>query len=74
MKDTEGVLVLLQDIKEMLWGLVLLLIGLALCAAGLLGVLLGIPLIIGIIVCVAGIAYAHHGFTHHEVVEKKDEK
>ena len=74
MNNTEGMLVLLQDLKEMLWGLVLLLIGLALCAAGLLGLLWGIPLIVGIIVCVAGIAYSHHGFTHHEVVEKKDEK
>lgn len=72
MDDREGMLVLLQDIKEMLWGIVLILSGLALCAAGLLGILWGIPLLIGIIVCIVGIAYAHHGFTHHEVVEKKD--
>lgn len=74
MKDTEGMLVLLQDIKEMLWGLSLLLVGIALCAMGLAGILWGLPLLIGTIVCVAGLAYTHHGFTHHEVIENKDEK
>lgn len=72
MDTREDMLVLMQDIKEMLWGIVLMLGGLALCAAGLLGILWGVPFLIGIIVCVAGIGYAHNGFTNHRVVEKKD--
>lgn len=32
-----------------------------------------LPLMAGIIICASGIYYAYHGFTHHEVVEKKDE-
>lgn len=74
MKETDSLLVLLQDIKEMLWGLVLLVVGISLCAAGLLGILWGVPLVVGVIVCFAGLRYAINGFTNHEVVEKKDEE
>lgn len=75
MKDTEGLLALLQDIKEMLWGLILLLTGLALCALAwpVNNGLALLPLMAGIIICASGLYYAYHGFTHHEVVEKKDE-
>ncbi len=74
MKDNDGILALLQDIKEMLFGLALLLAGIVLCLVGAavnggLGILL---VVVGFIVAVAGISYVHHGYTHHEVVEKQD--
>ena len=36
---------------------------------GWLGILLAV---VGFIVVVAGLGYVHHGYTHHEVVEKQD--
>ena len=52
----------------------LLLTGIALCLVGAavngwLGILLAVA---GFIVVVAGLGYVHHGYTHHEVVEKQD--
>ena len=74
MKDSDGILALLQDIKEMLFGIALLLTGIALCLVGAavngwLGILLAV---VGFIVVVAGLGYVHHGYTQHEVVEKRD--
>ena len=74
MKDSDGILALLQDIKEMLFGIALLLTGIALCLVGAavngwLGILLAV---VGLIVVVAGRGHVHHGYTHHEVVEKQD--
>lgn len=63
--------VLLRDIREVLWEIVLLLSGLALCTAGLPGVLRGVSIIAGVIIGIAGIAYAHNGYTQHRGVEKK---
>lgn len=74
MKGDDGILALLQDIKEMLFGIALLLSGIVLCLIGAavnggVGVLLSI---VGLVVVVAGLGYVHHGYTHHEVVEKRD--
>lgn len=70
----DGILALLQDIKEMLHGIVLILVGIFLCMISAWwgsgwSVLTGI---IGLIVTIAGLSYAHHGYRHHEVVEKQD--
>lgn len=75
MHDTnDGVLALLQDIKEMLHGIVLILTGMFLCVVSAWwgsgwAVLLALA---GLIVLIAGLAYAHHGYNRHEVVEKQD--
>ena len=74
MKGDDGILALLQDIKEMLFGIALLLSGIAPCLIGAavnggVGVLLSI---VGLVVVVAGLGYVHHGYTQHEVVEKRD--
>nr|WP_325304562.1 hypothetical protein [uncultured Dysosmobacter sp.] len=73
MNDHNGTLALLQDLKDLLWGIFLLILGIFLCAIGIFlggwGSLLLIP---GIFVTLAGILYAHHGYTRHEVVERED--
>ena len=75
MKGTDAVLALLQDIKEILYGIAWLILAGILCIIGVLletglGILL---LLIGLGVCVGGILYARHGYGHHEVLENKDE-
>lgn len=70
----DGVLALLQDIKEMLHGIVLILMGIFLCVVSAWwgsgwAVL---PCLAGPIVLIAGLAYTHHGYNHHKVVEKQD--
>lgn len=77
MKDNDGMLALLQDIKELLWGIALLLAGGFLCLTGIIinftignwGIVL---FLFGIFVFIAGALYAYHGFSHHEVIEKQD--
>ena len=77
MKDNDGMLALLQDIKELLWGIALLLVGGFLCLTGIIinftignwGIVL---FLFGIFVFIAGALYAYHGFSHHEVIEKQD--
>ena len=62
-----------RTFKEILWGLVLLLCGLALCAPAMFmnnGLAL-LALMAGILISAAGIYRAYHGSTHHEVVEKR---
>ena len=73
MKGHDGVLALLQDIKDILYGIALLLTG------GLLGIvciLLGgwdiLPSAVAVVVLLAGLIYARNGYNHHEVVEKQD--
>lgn len=71
----DGVLALLQDIKEMLHGIVLILMGIFLCMLGAwwgAGGWAVLPCLAGLIVLIAGLAYTHHGYNHHEVVEKQD--
>lgn len=73
MKDTDGVLAMLQDIKEILYGIALLMLGGILCVTGVLldgwGLLL---LCAGIFLCGGGAISVHQGYQHHEVVEKQD--
>jgi len=75
MKESDGILILLQDIKEILYGISLLIIGGICCLIGILinngfGILL---LFIGIFVLLVGIIYIRHGHSYHEVVENQDE-
>lgn len=75
MHDTnDGVLALLQDIKEMLHGIVLILVGLFLCVVSAWwdSSWAVLTAIIGLIVLIAGLTYAHRGYNRHEVVEKQD--
>ena len=73
MKGNDAVLALLQDIKDILYGIALLVLGGILCVAGILiGDLAMLLLFFGIAVCIAGIFYARHGHRHHEVVENPD--
>lgn len=75
MRDNDAILALLDDIKAILWGIALLILGFFLCLLGsLLGGVAGILLFLGIAVGVAGYFYAHRGFNRHEVVEKPDGK
>lgn len=77
MKDSDGMLALLQDIKELLWGIALLLTGGFLCLTGIIinstignwGIVL---FLFGIFVFIAGVLYAYHGFSRHEVVEHQE--
>ena len=73
MKDNDAILALPEDIKETLWGIALLILGIFLC---LIGVLLGgwtsLLLIPGVFVGLAGILYARRGYGRHEVVEKQE--
>lgn len=73
MKETDGILALLQDIKDILYGIALLLLGGILCLAGLLlGGFLLLLTAAGIFVVLAGFLYVRRGYNHHEVVEKQD--
>ena len=74
MKGNDAVLALLQDIKDILYGIALLVLGGILCAAGILIGDIGLLLFfLGIAVCIAGIFYARHGHRHHEVVEHPED-
>lgn len=77
MKGSDGILALLQDIKEILYGLALLILGGILCIVGAILsleiTLGGFLILIGAGVCVCGILYARHGHTHHEVIEHQDD-
>lgn len=77
MKGTDGVLALLQDIKEILYGIAWLILGGILCIVGAIAfqetAMGGLLIIVGIGVCIGGILYTHHGHSHHEVVENQDE-
>ena len=77
MKENYGILALLQDIKELLWGIALLLAGGFLCLTGvIISITIGnwgiVLFLLGIFVFIAGTLYARHGFSRHEVVEKQD--
>lgn len=76
MKGNDAVLALLQDIKDILYGIALLVLGGILCVAAViwnagLALLLLLP---GIALCLAGIFYARHGHRHHEVIEHPEDK
>lgn len=74
MSDSDGVLSLLQDIKEMIFGAVLVLIGSFLCAAAFLwnSPWAMLPAIVGGIVAIAGLLYVHRGYTRHKAAAHKD--
>ena len=73
MKDNDGMLALLQDIKELLWGIALLMIGGFLC---LIGVIIGnwglVLLVFGLFTAFCGGAFAWHGFSRREIAETQD--
>ena len=73
MNDHDGTLALLQDLKDLLWGIFLLILGIFLSVVGtFLGIWGSLLLIPGIFVTLAGILYAHRGYPRHEVVERED--
>lgn len=67
----DGILALLQDIKEMAHGIVLILAGIFLCviSARRASGRSDPAAIAGPSVLVAGSACTHHGFPHHKVIE-----
>lgn len=73
MKDNDGVLALLQDIKDILYGIALLLAGGLMCVAGIplggWGILLSV---VGFFVLLAGLNNVYQGYHHHTVKEKQD--
>ena len=77
MKNSDGMLALLQDIKELLWGIALLLAGGFLCLTGIIinstiSTWGSVLCLFGIFVFIAGVLYAYHGFSRHEVVEHQE--
>ena len=77
MKGTDGILALLQDLKELLYGIAWLILGGILCVTGAIlfyeTTLGGLLILVGIGVCIGGILYACHGHSHHEVIEHQDD-
>lgn len=73
MNELDGVLALLQDIKELLYGAALLLLGGMLSLpALLLGSWFALLLFLSIPLTLSGLLYIRHGWRTHEVVEKQD--
>ena len=73
MKDNDGVLALLQDIKDILYGIALLLAGGLICVASiLLGGFFILFSVIGFFALLAGLNNAYQGYHHHTVEEKQD--
>lgn len=76
MKGTDGILALLQDIKEILYGIAWLIFGGILSIVGIITFqetdLGGILILIGAAICIGGTLYVRHGFGHHEVLEQND--
>jgi hypothetical protein len=74
MKDNDAILALLQDIKEELYGIALMLLSGILCIVGAVlgdwGLLL---LAVGVFLLLGGFMVTRHGFSMHEVVEKKED-
>ena len=77
MKGTDAVLALLQDIKDLLYGLVLLILGTTLCIVGAIlspeMALGGFLILIGAGTCICALLYVRHGHTHHEMIEHQDD-
>ena len=73
MNGIDDIPALLQDIKELLWGIALLLTGGFLC---LLGVITGgwglVLLVVGLFAAFCGGAFAWHGFSRREIAETQD--
>ena len=69
MKGTDGILALLQDIKNMLLGIFLLILGCFLFLFGLIGYRAAQALIfVGLPVAVVGCVRTIKAFNHHEVI------
>ena len=71
MKENDNILLLLQDIKDMLMGLGIMIA--SLLAAALLGSLLGVLAFwIAVILAVAGLGVVWQGWRNHKTEEKQD--
>ena len=71
MKENDHISALLQDIKDMLMGLGIMVA--SLLVAALLGSLLGVfPFWIAVILAVAGLGVVWPGWHNHKTVEKQD--
>ena len=71
MKENDNILLLLQDIKDMLMGLGIMIASLLVTA--LLGSLLGVfAFWIAVILAVAGLGVVWQGWRNHKTAEKQD--
>ena len=71
MKENDNILLLLQDIKDMLMGLGIMIASLLVTA--LLGSLLGVfAFWIAVILAVAGLGVVWQGWRNHKTTEKQD--
>ena len=71
MKENDNILLLLQDIKDMLMGLGIMIA--SLLVAALLGSLLGVfAFWIAVILAVAGLGVVWQGWRNHKSAEKQD--
>ena len=71
MKENDNILLLLQDIKDMLMGLGIMIA--SLLVAALLGSLLGVfAFWIAVILAVAGLGVVWQGWRNHNTEEKQD--
>lgn len=71
--STDSILTLLQDIKNLLFGIALLLLGVPFTILGLLlGGWWALLLFVSLPVLLAGLLYIWHGWHAHEVVEKSN--
>ena len=76
MRDNDAILVLLADIKELLYSIALLILAVVLILFGAVYInTWGYALMVaGLFVGIAGGMYARHGFHHHEVVEHEEKQ
>jgi len=75
MKGNDAVLALLQDIKDLLYGIGLLIFAGFICLIGALTLNSGFGLLIllvGIMILIYGILLLRRGYHHHEVLEQRD--
>lgn len=73
MKGTDGILALLQDIKEMLFGIFLLVLGCFLLLFGLMGGgIIEVLIFVGAAVVAVGFFRTVRAFNRHEVVSTLD--
>ena len=75
MKGNDAILALLQDIKDLLYGIGLLIFAGFICLVGVLTLDAGFGLLIllvGIMVLIYGILQMHRGYHHHELLEQQD--
>lgn len=73
MKETDGILTLLVDVKDLLFGTLLLILGgFLLLFSLLLGGWWQILGVVGLLVAIVGLVRGASAYQHHQVVKKDD--